>query len=150
MSDIDKIKELREHTGVSIMLCRKALEETGGDFDKALQVLRAESEKSAMKRAERGTVAGVINAYVHSDKSIGVIVEVRSETDFVAKNEVFQKFAHDVAMHIAAMSPSSVEDLLGQQFIKNQDVTIEEHLKEIIQKFGENIEIAHFERLELK
>lgn len=149
MSDIDKIKELREHTGVSIMLCRKALEETGGDFDKALQVLRAESEKSAMKRAERGTSAGVIDAYVHSDKSIGVIVEVRSETDFVAKNEGFQKFAHDVAMHIAAMNPSSVEDLLGQQFIKNQDVTIEEHLKETIQKFGENIEIAHFERLEL-
>lgn len=149
MSDVEKLKELRNHTGVSIMACKKALEEAGGDFKKALEQLRKESEKIAMKKSDRSTASGVIGSYVHSDKRIGVLVEVKCETDFVARNEGFQQFAHDIAMHIAAMNPGSVEELLAQAFIKDQDKDIGTYLKETIQKFGENMEISRFERFEL-
>lgn len=149
MSDVEKLKELRRHTGVSIMLCKKALEEAGGDFKKALEGLREESEKIAVKKAERSTGSGIIDAYIHSDKRLGVMVEVKCETDFVARNEEFQRFVHDIAMHIAAMGPVSVKKLLKQPFVKNQSVDIATYLKEVIQKFGENIEITRFERLEL-
>lgn len=144
-----QIKELRNKTSVSVMVCKKALEEAGGDMEKALLVLKREGIKVAEKKAERSLNAGVIDAYVHATKQIGVLVETRSETDFVAKSEKFQSFAHDVAMHIAALAPAGVSELLKQPYIKNESLTVGDYLKETIQKFGENIEIARFERYQI-
>lgn len=194
MQSIPFIKKLREKTGISMNLCKKALEESGGNFEKALIILRKEGESIAEKKSERKAKEGVIEAYVHNTGKIGVLVDIRCETDFVAKNESFKAFAHDIAMHIAASNPSFLskdaapaeiveemkkifeeeardmnknEDitekisegklesyikenaLLEQQFIKNQDITIGDYVKEAIQKFGENIKIERFIRFEL-
>ena len=146
MISADKIKELREKTNVSVMICKKALEEMGGDMEKAMDFLRAEGAKIADKKSERALGASIIDSYIHATGQVGVLVEARSETDFVAKNKDFGSFVHDVAMHIAALDPQSGEELLGQQYIKNPSVTIGDYLKEVIQKFGENIEIARFSR----
>lgn len=102
---IDQIKALREMTGVSSMACKKALEEAKGDQEKAIEILRKKGESKAAERAERSAGQGIIDAYIHSNKKIGVLLELGCETDFVAKNEDFQNLAHDIAMHIAALNP---------------------------------------------
>ncbi len=142
----EQIKQLRDRTGVSVMACKKALEEAAGDFDKALSFLAERGSKVAEAKSERATKAGIIESYIHPNKQIGVLLELRSETDFVAKNADFQIIARDIAMHIAASSPVDVEGLIGQPYIKNSDITVGDYLKEAIQKFGENIEIARFSR----
>ena len=145
----DQIKELRDKTGVSVMACKTALEEAGGDVEKAINLLAQRGLKVAEAKAERQTKAGIIEAYIHPNKQIGVLLELRSETDFVAKNADFQILAHDIAMHIAAANPQSVEELLSQPYIKNCDVTVNDRVKEAIQKFGENIEVARFARFNI-
>ena len=142
---LDQIKKLREQTDVSVMQCKKALEEAGGDFDKALELLREEGAKIAEKKSEREMKAGIVDAYIHSNKQIGAMVEVLCETDFVARNKDFQEFVHNIAMHIAAMNPSNKEELLEQAYIKNPNITIADYIKEAVQKFGENINISRFE-----
>lgn len=142
----EKIKQLREQTSISIMACKKALEESGGDMDKALLVLRERGAKIAGKKSDRALKAGIIDSYIHGGGKSGVILEARAETDFVVKNEGFKAFSHDVAMHIAASNPETVEELLAQPYIKNPEITVDGHLKEMIQKFGENIEITRFTR----
>lgn len=99
------IAELRARTGSGMMDCKKALEEANGDAEKAIEVLRKKGMAKAAKKADREAKEGIIESYVHSNGKIGVLVEVLSETDFVAKNDEFKEFAHDVALHIAAMNP---------------------------------------------
>lgn len=106
----EQIKELRDRTGISMMACKNALEEAGGDMEKAVQVLRREGAKVADKKAERALKAGIVEAYIHVTKKVGVMVEARSETDFVAKNEGFQEFVKNVAMHIAGMNPKYISE----------------------------------------
>jgi elongation factor Ts len=106
----EQIKELRDRTGISMMTCKKALEEAGGDMDKAAQILRREGAKVADKKAERALKAGIVEAYIHVTKKVGVLIEARSETDFVAKNDGFQEFVRNVAMHIAGMDPKFVSE----------------------------------------
>lgn len=108
MISTDDIKKLRAETGVSIMQCRKALEEAGGDIEKAKIVLRKFSSNAASKKADRELGSGVVRSYVHSNNQLGVLVELNCETDFVAKNEEFIKLADDIAMHAAAMSPEFI------------------------------------------
>lgn len=117
---IDNLKQLREKTGVSIMLCKKALDEAKGNFEKAMKILERESLKTAVKKSERETKSGVIDAYIHSNKKVGVLIELRCETDFVAKNEFFQKLAHDLAMHIAASNPRFTKKELIPEEIKTE------------------------------
>ena len=148
MITAQQIKELREKTGLSVMSCKKALEGANGDINKAMEILRAEGTLVAEKKAERALKAGIIETYIHSTKTVGSLVEIRCETDFVARNEEFKIFSHDIAMHIVASDPKDIEELLAQPFIKNPDITISDYLKEKIQKFGENIEISKFARLE--
>lgn len=105
MITTEQIKELRDETGVSVMQCKKALEETGGDKEKALLVLRKKSSDIAAKKGDRELGAGIVESYIHSNKSVGVLVELACETDFVARNEDFVTMARDIAMHIAAMNP---------------------------------------------
>jgi elongation factor Ts len=142
----EQIKKLRDKTGVSVMACKNALEEAGGDIEKAITLLNSRGAKIAEEKSERPTKAGIIEAYIHPTKQIGVLLELRSETDFVANNNDFQILAHDIAMHIAASNPSDVSELLSQPYIKNCEITVADFLKEAIQKFGENIEIARFSR----
>lgn len=114
----EEIKELRDMTGLSVMDCKKALEETGGDKEKALVVLRKKSGAAAAKKADRTLGAGVVQAYVHSSKDVGAMVVLSCETDFVAKNEDFVKLAYDIAMHVAATSPR----FLSRDDVKDEDI----------------------------
>lgn len=104
----DVIKELRDRTGVSIMQCKKALEESGGDMDKALEVLAQKSGDIAKKKGDRTFGAGVVASYIHNTKDLGAMIVLSCETDFVAKNEEFVALARDIAMHAAAMRPTHV------------------------------------------
>ena len=149
MITAQQIKELRDKTGVSVSACKRALEEAGGDMEKALAVLQRESAKSAEKKADRILGSGVIEAYVHNNKKVGVILELKSESDFVSGNEEFRTLAKDAAMHIAASSPSDLDELMGQPYIKNPAVTVKELLNQAIQKFGEKIEISRFVKYNL-
>lgn len=110
----DEVKELREKTGVSVMQCKRALEEAGGDMEKALIVLKKRSKEVASKKGEREFGAGVVASYIHGDGRIGVLLKLSCETDFVAKNLEFKELANDIAMHVAAMDP---------QFLRKEDIT---------------------------
>jgi elongation factor Ts len=104
------VKALRERTGAGMMDCKKALQESGGDVDKAIELLRVRGQAQAAKRGGRTASEGVIESYVHATGKIGVLVEVNCETDFVARNDDFREFARDVALHIAAAAPRYVSE----------------------------------------
>lgn len=148
MITTEQIKELRDRTGISIAQCKKALEDAGGDLDKALGFLKEKGAEVAEKKATRELHAGVVSAYVHSNGKMGALVQVHVETDFVAKNEGFKALADDIAMHVAAMNPTDVAELLAQPFVKDPSLTIDDLVKNHIQKFGERIEVAQFARLD--
>lgn len=152
---MDTLKELREETGLSFAQIKKALDEAQGDKEKARAILAQYSENSASKKADREIVAGVVSSYIHSNGTIGVLLELGCETDFVAKNEEFVALAKDLAMHVCAMSPTSINNedglgeetaLLQQAFIKSPDMTVEQRLAGAIQKFGENTKVTRFTR----
>lgn len=148
-TDIEKIKHLRDSTGLSLGEINKALAESGGDETRAVEILKARGVLSAAKRSSREVKEGVVETYVHSTKKLGVLVEVLCETDFVARNVEFQKLAHDIAMHIAATKPTDAKELLEQPFVKDQDITVQELITQYIAKVGENIKIGRFEIVEL-
>ena len=104
------VKELRDRTGAGMMDCKSALQEAGGDIEKAIEILRVKGQAKAAKRGERAASEGVVSTYVHANQRIGVLVEVNCETDFVARNEQFQEFARDVAIHVAAAGPEYVTE----------------------------------------
>src|SRR3712207_4751154 len=104
------VKELRQRTGAGMMDCKAALQEAGGDMDKAIEILRVKGQAKAAKRGERAASEGVVSTYVHANNKIGVLVEVNCETDFVAREAGFQDFARDVALHIAAANPQYVSE----------------------------------------
>lgn len=190
----EQIKALREQTGVGILDCRQALEDANGDYDLALENLRAKGLATAAKRADREASEGVVELYSHGDGRVGVMVEVNCETDFVARSKEFRTFAHEIALQIAASSPKYLrtEDipeevlefrrgvlreqaleegkpeeivdrivdgrmekyiqelsLLNQEYIRDDNLTIEQLLLENIAAIGENIVIRRFERWEL-
>lgn len=190
----DQIRELREKTGAGMSDVKKALEENGGDIEKSFAALLRKLGSSAVKKAGRATGAGLIDAYVHSNGRIGVLVELLCETDFVARNLAFKELAHEIALHIAAMNPlylsldtipaelwqsekarisEEVKNLgkptgimeeiidgklksyfgslvlLEQAFIKDQDKRVLDIVNESIGKFGENIKIGRFSRIEI-
>jgi elongation factor Ts len=190
MITTDQVKELRDKTGISVMQCKKALEEAGGDMEKALILLKKKGAEIASKKSERSLGAGTIGVYVHGNGAIGSMVILQAETDFVAKNEEFVALARDIAMHVSATNPEflSREDitedemskarevfnaevegkpenlkeqilqgkldayfkekiLLEQNFIKNEEQTINDLIEGAIQKFGEKIQVAKYVRL---
>ncbi|HUD21000.1 MAG TPA: translation elongation factor Ts [Candidatus Saccharimonadales bacterium] len=145
---VGQIKELRAKTGLGIHDVKHALEEANGDETKALEILKAKGMSTVAKKADRSTNQGLIDTYVHAGR-LGSLVEVSCETDFVARNEDFQKFVHDIAIQVASMNPETVDELLEQPYFREQDKTIKELLTEAIAKIGENIKIARFVRYEL-
>ena len=189
--ELKQIQELRSITGLGMMDCKKALEEAGGNIEKAVELLRKKGAAVAQKRADRNTAEGIIQTYIHPGDRLGVMIEINCETDFVARNENMHKFAKDICLQVAAMSPTYVspEDieasflakeraifeeqlkdsgkpahvvekivegqlkkvcaeicLLKQPFIKNEKMTVEQLLQELIAKTGENIRIKRFVR----
>jgi elongation factor Ts len=138
----DSVKALRDKTGVSVMECKKALEEAAGDMDKALLILSARAAASVGKKADRTLAAGSVASYVHSTKQMGAIIVLACETDFVAKGEEFNQLAYDIAMHAAAMRPETAEELVVQPYIKDPSKTIADLLAGATQKFGERIEVS--------
>jgi len=189
-----EVKELREQTGAGMMDCKKALSECEGNLEDAVKLLRTKGLADAAKRSGRTANEGLVDSYIHMGGKIGVLVEVNSETDFVARNEDFKSFVHDIAMHIAAAAPKYIsrEDvpaevveaemviykdqaratgkpdnilekiatgkldkyyeqvcLLEQPFVRDDKLTIEQLLGELVGKIGENIGIRRFVRFEL-
>ncbi len=105
----DLVKHLRQLTGASVALCKKALEETGGDLDRAMALLKKSSEALASKKEGRAAASGLIESYIHGGGKVGVLLELRCETDFVARNAEFKILAHDIALHIAGMKPGYID-----------------------------------------
>jgi len=144
----EDIQKLREQTGAGVMDCKKALEKAKGDFQKAVSIIHEAGEIIAQKKKERITGAGFLESYVHNER-VGVLLELRCETDFVSRSKEFRELAHNLAMQIAAMNPNSVEDLLGQAYIKDETTKVEELIKRTLAKFGENMKVERFCRYEI-
>ena len=139
------VKQLREMTGAGVMACKNALVETEGDFDAAVEVLRKKGEATAVKKAGRIAAEGTVLAYVDGNKA--AIVEVNSETDFVAKNDTFRTFVADIAEQIIASDATTVEALSEEKFIKDESKTVKEELVSKIAVIGENLTIRRFEKI---
>jgi len=142
----EQIKALRDKTGVSVMLVRKALEEAEGDEARALEVLTKLSAEVADKKSDRVTGAGIVDAYIHHDKKTGVLIDVRCESDFVAKNPEFQGVIHAIALQIAAMQHASVEELLAAPSLQDESKTVQDVVNELTGKFGERVTVSAFTR----
>jgi elongation factor Ts len=146
---IDQVKSLRDETGLSVADIKKALTEAGGDVTKARELLASRGGDIAAKKAGRELKAGVVDSYVHTNKLSGCMLELLCETDFVSRGEVFQSLAHDICLHITAMKPQNVEELLAQPFIKNPEQTIQDVITSLVAKLGENIQIGKFELFQI-
>jgi len=145
---LHEIQKLREQTGAGVMECKKAFTDSGGDFNHAIKLLEERGLKKADSKASRKTGAGRLESYIHNAR-VGVLLEVRCETDFVANSDVFKHLARELAMQIAAMNPESAEALMEQPFIKDESITIKNLVKNTVAKLGENIQVARFVRYEL-
>jgi elongation factor Ts len=143
------VKELRESTGAGMMDCKKALAEAGGDMAAAVDVLRTKGLADLAKKAGRATNEGIVGGYTSDDSTLGVLVEVNCETDFVARNSDFKAFVGEIAEQVATGAPADVAALLAQTYTKRQDITVEQLLGETVGKLGENMGIARFARYEL-
>jgi elongation factor Ts len=143
------IKALREETGAGMMECKKALEESAGDMEKAREWIRQRGLVKAEKKADRETPEGYIATYVHGNNKVAAMVEILCETDYVARNAEFQQMAREVAMQVVSMNPTNVEELLQQEFIKNPSVKIEELVKGLSGKIGEKFVVNRFMRYEV-
>ena len=142
------VKELREKTGAGMMDCKKVLTETDGDLEKAAELLRERGIAKAAKKSGRVAAEGMVEAYISEDGKIGAVVEVNSETDFVAKNEEFRTFVMDVAKQVVTNNPATVEELLAQPSLTVEGKTVNEVLIDKIATIGENMTIRRFARFE--
>jgi len=148
MNLFEKIKKLRKETEISIAECKKALEEAKGDLEMAKEILKKRYGQIAKKRKERETKEGIVEAYIHPGKKIGVLLELRCESDFVAKNPEFQKLAHELCLQIAAIDPEEIP-LLEQNWIRDESKKIKDLISEYIAKFDENIVVGRFARFQI-
>lgn len=146
MTAIDQIKKLREKTGGGVMDCRRALEEAKGDEKRAEELLKKWGVEKAEKKAGRTTSAGLVDSYIHAGGKVGVLLEIACETDFVARTAEFKNLAHEICLQIASMNPNDVKTLLKQEYIREPGVTVEQLVKQVIGKLGENITITRFIR----
>jgi len=141
------VKKIREATGAGMLDCKKALDATNGDWDAALAWLKEKGLANAAKKSDRDTNEGYVAAYVHATGKIGALAQLLCETDFVARNEEFRALASEIAMQVAAMAPENRDELLAQELIKREGVTVEQAIKELSGKIGENMSLGEFTRL---
>ncbi len=142
------IKELRERTGAGVLDCKKALTETDGDIEAAVEYLREKGMAAAAKRAGRIAAEGKVNVLINEDKAKGIIVEVNSETDFVAKNENFQGLVDQISEHVLQSDTDSTEELMSESWYKDKGKDLNTVIKEAIASIGENINLRRFQRYE--
>lgn len=144
---LDLIKKLREETGAGVMDAKRALEEAGGDFEKARKIIQKSGLAKMAKRSEKEAGASFIESYNHDGK-IAVLLELAAETDFVVKTDDFKELAHELALQVAAMNPKDVTELKAQEYIKDPGKKVEDLISAAVAKIGEKIEIKKFIRFE--
>ena len=149
MVSADNVKKLRDKTGASMMDCKKALVEAKGNEEKALKILQEKGRLTAMKKSERKAEEGIIEAYIHTNKKVGVLLKLKCETDWVARNQEFRELAHELAIHVAGMDSKDEKSLLKEPYVKNPEITVKDLIDEKIAKLGENIKVEKFVRYEL-
>lgn len=145
---LEFLKKLREDTSAGVSDCRQALEDADGDFAKAKKLIMERGLEKAAKKGGRETSQGFIESYVHAGR-VGVLVELRCETDFVARTDDFKKLAHEIALQVASMNPKNVKELLASEYIRDASLTIEALVKQTTARVGENITVARFTRIAL-
>lgn len=148
MINVSDIKKLREETSAGFSDVKMALETAKGNVEKAKEILKQKGLDKAAKKSERAVKTGVVEVYSHGGK-VGVLVEVLCETDFVAKTPDFKNLAHELSLQIASMNPENTEELLKQEYIRDNSQTVENLIKSVIGKLGENIQIGKFSRIAL-
>ncbi len=141
------IKELRGITGVGMSACKNALVETDGNIEEAIEVLRKQGLANAEKKAGRIAAEGISYAYIPEDNSVGVVVEVNSETDFVAKNDLFKTFVNNIAVQVSKSDAKDVEELFTEKWVEDESKTVKDALTEKISVIGENLNIRRFEKI---
>jgi len=147
---IDLLKKLRNETSAGIADCRTALSDAKDDYEKAKKLIIERGLEKASKKEGKETSQGMISSYVHQTGKVGVLVELRCETDFVARTDEFKALAHEITLQVAAMNPEKVEDLLTGPYIRDPKVSITDLIKLTVAKVGENITVARFVRLALE
>lgn len=151
MSEVsaELVKKIREETGAGVMDVRRALLKANGDEAAAKELLKEKGEAAVAKRSERETAQGVIETYVHSGGKVGAMVFLACETDFVAKTDEFKNLARELAMQVAAMNPTNVDELIEQDYIREPGKNVKQLVNEVIAKTGENIVIKRIARFSL-
>lgn len=145
---LNLIKRLREETQAGVADCRQALEDAHGDYEKAKKLLIERGLEKAGKKEGKETSQGIVEAYVHAGR-VGVLVELRCETDFVARTDEFKTLAHELALQVCSMNPKNVAELLKELYIRDPKMTVADLVKQTVAKLGENITIARFTRMAL-
>ncbi len=146
MYDIKKLKQLREETGISFSLCKKAIEESKNNIETAKKLLNKWGIAKAQGKSSRNTEAGIIFSYVHHNKKVASLIQLACETDFVSGNREFQLLGQELAMQVASIRAETNEELLNQEYIRDASKKISDLIKEAILKFGENIKVVKFVR----
>lgn len=151
MTKIDPkdVQRLRSESGAGVMDCKRALEDAGGDYEKALGLLKQRGLESVAKKSGREAKEGLIASYIHSGGRIGALVELASETDFVSRGDDFQKLAQEIAMQVAAMNPATVEELLEQPYIRDGSKKIKDLVTEVAATTKENVHVRRIQRFAL-
>ncbi|HEV8536451.1 MAG TPA: translation elongation factor Ts [Candidatus Limnocylindria bacterium] len=145
----DNVKRLREETGAGVMDCKRALDDAKGDFEKAKALIKERGLAKAQKKSDREAREGVVEAYIHAGGKIGAMVELSSETDFVARNPEFRELAKELAMQVAAMAPKDVDELLDQAYIRDASKKVGELVTTVAATTGENVRVRRFQRFQL-
>jgi len=146
MGSMEKIKKLRKKTGAGVLDCKKALSETDGNLEEAVDYLREKGISEAAKKSDRVAAEGLVNVLINDERDKGLVVEINSETDFVAKNENFQDLVTNMSKHIMESDKSEVDSLLEEKWYDNKDKDVSTVLKEAIANIGENINLRRFEK----
>ena len=144
------VKELREKTGAGMMDCKKALSEANGDMEKAVEILREKGLAAAAKKSGRIAAEGLVETYISADKKFGAIAEINCETDFVAANEEFVTLAKNMTKQVASSKVNTVEELLGEKYLADNSVTVQDAITALIAKLGENMNLRRFERFSIE
>jgi elongation factor Ts len=147
--DPKEVQRLRAETSAGVMDCKRALEDAQGNFEKAKDLLKERGLASLKKKSGREAKEGTVASYIHAGGRVGAIVEIASETDFVSRSPEFQKLAQEVAMHVAAMDPKDVEELLGQDYIRDASKKVNDLVTTLAASVGENLSIRRFQRFAL-
>ena len=145
---VNDIQRLRQLTGAGVMECKQALQDAAGDFERAVELIQERGLIHAENKASRATGAGFLESYIHNGR-VGVLLELRSETDFVVHSDPFKELAHELVMQIASMNPQNINELLNQPYIKDDKLTVSQLIKNTVAKVGENIKVERFCRYEL-